>query len=359
MSASKQSERCLVVSIRLRIAIKRYHRDRKDPHMKRKALRLSESSNEIKGKNLMLTELTSKELFEDPLKSIDQSKRWKIKSSYRDIDLTYRDDETIAYVAFRMPVVYSACFRVLREDHSLKHSSNCDKTIECSGSLKMERESWSLDEIKFRTLKKQHAKRNPEDLEIDYGGWGRIIFPLVRRGRQLEVDVCQSTKQDGSSGSFEHMVLTHTAVAHLRIINCRRRRHLEKTEKSEKKKSDADSAFEGDDEDQKLISSRLPNRGATSVYPSSVEIAPQVEEGVSILHDIPFEPTEVVEVQPTLQEAGNVHDATKEETEQIGTEAASRDAGVGVQSDLAQVGAPVEVAHVMVDERVVDEFTKG
>ncbi|KAK2647524.1 hypothetical protein Ddye_015013 [Dipteronia dyeriana] len=80
--------------------------DEEDPHMKRKVLRLSESSNEIKGKNLMLTESTSKELFEDPLKSIDQSKRWKIKSFYRDISLAYRDNETIVYVASRMPVVY-------------------------------------------------------------------------------------------------------------------------------------------------------------------------------------------------------------------------------------------------------------
>ncbi|KAK3218398.1 hypothetical protein Dsin_012368 [Dipteronia sinensis] len=83
--------------------------------MKRKVLRLSESLNEIKGKNLMLTESTSKELFEDLLKSVDQSKRWKIKSSYGDIGLTYKDDEAIAYVSSRMSVVYSACFQVLRE----------------------------------------------------------------------------------------------------------------------------------------------------------------------------------------------------------------------------------------------------
>ncbi|KAK3223832.1 hypothetical protein Dsin_010857 [Dipteronia sinensis] len=29
-------------------------------------------------------------------------------------------------------------------------------------------ESWPLDGIKFDTLKEHHAKRNPEDLEIDY-----------------------------------------------------------------------------------------------------------------------------------------------------------------------------------------------
>ncbi|KAK2638231.1 hypothetical protein Ddye_026026 [Dipteronia dyeriana] len=86
--------------------------------MKRKVLRLSESSNEIKGKHLILTKSTSKELFEDPLKSIDQSKRWKIKSSYGDIGLTYRDDETIAYVASRMPAftlfIFESSMRFIR-----------------------------------------------------------------------------------------------------------------------------------------------------------------------------------------------------------------------------------------------------
>ena len=31
------------------------------------------------------------------------------------------------------------------------------------------REPWPLDDIELETLKEQHAKRNPEDLEIDYG----------------------------------------------------------------------------------------------------------------------------------------------------------------------------------------------
>lgn len=65
--------------------------------------------------NLQLVAETSKELVADPLKSMEQSQRWKIKSAYGDIGLTYRDDETVAYVASRMPAVYSACFRVLSE----------------------------------------------------------------------------------------------------------------------------------------------------------------------------------------------------------------------------------------------------
>lgn len=83
--------------------------------MKRKVLRLSESFSQIKETNLMLPTSTSKELFEDPLKSVDCSRRWKIKSAYGDIGLKYRDDETLAYVASRMPAVYSALYRVLSE----------------------------------------------------------------------------------------------------------------------------------------------------------------------------------------------------------------------------------------------------
>lgn len=83
--------------------------------MRRKVLSLSQSFNEIKDVNLMLTASTSKELVEDPLKSMECSKRWKIKSSYGDIGLKYREDQTVAYVASRMPAVYSACYRVLSE----------------------------------------------------------------------------------------------------------------------------------------------------------------------------------------------------------------------------------------------------
>ena len=83
--------------------------------MNRKVLSLSESFSEIKDSSLQLCSNTSKELVEDPLKSMERSKRWKIKSSYGDIGLKYRDDETVAYVASRMPAVYSACHRVLRE----------------------------------------------------------------------------------------------------------------------------------------------------------------------------------------------------------------------------------------------------
>lgn len=39
-------------------------------------------------------------------------------------------------------------------------------------------------------------------------GWGRIIFMPQKRGRRVEMDVCRSTKRDGSEGSFDHLVFT-------------------------------------------------------------------------------------------------------------------------------------------------------
>lgn len=433
--------------------------------MRRKVLSLSQSFNDIKDVNLQLTASTSKELVEDPLKSMESSKRWKIKSSYGDIGLKYRDDQTVAYVASRMPAVYSACHRVLSEvrrrlpgfsptrvldfgagtgsamwavrevwprslerinlvepsqsmqragqsliknlknlplihsynsiqsltkninksdrEHDLviasyvlgeiaslqdritivrqlwdltqdvlvlvepgtPHGSNIisqmrshilwmekrkrrklenalDETSKdlvdlktgafvvapcahdgrcpldntgkyCHFVQRLERttsqraykrskgeplrgfedekfcfvafrrgrrprELWPLDGMKFETLKEQHAKRNPEDLEIDYedqfesegedvpyeddpisydsdiieadaitendeeeeeqetaradlgSGWGRIIYTPVRRGRRVEMDVCRATNRDGSEGSFERIVITQS-----------------------------------------------------------------------------------------------------------------------------------------------------
>ncbi|KAJ4840928.1 hypothetical protein Tsubulata_001133 [Turnera subulata] len=440
-SAARQSERCLIVPVRLRRAIKKYLREQEEPHMKRKVLRLSESFSSIKETNLMLASTTSKELVEDPFKSLERSKRWKIKSSYGDIGLSYRDDETIAYVASRMPAVFSACYRVLSEvrrrlpdfepakvldfgagtgsafwamrevwpksiekvnivepsqsmqragrsliqglkdlplihgydsiqalgksiskperKHDLviasyvlgeipslkdritmvrqlwdltgdvlvlvepgtpqgsniisqmrshilwmekrksrKSKGENDETCKDIKPVKSgvkpgafivaprskgeplrgfedekfcfvafrrgqrPKEAWPLDGMKFETLKEQHAKRNPEDLEIDYedfiklyqpedvpyeevdpvyydsdavepddfddtneeelegedetvhadvgGGWGRIIFAPVRRGRQVTLDICRSANRDGSEGKFERIVVTQS-----------------------------------------------------------------------------------------------------------------------------------------------------
>uniref|UniRef100_A0A1S3YIK8 37S ribosomal protein S22, mitochondrial n=1 Tax=Nicotiana tabacum TaxID=4097 RepID=A0A1S3YIK8_TOBAC len=118
------------------------------------------------------------------------------------------------------------------------------------------REPWPLDGMKFETLKEQHARRNPEDLEIDYedqfisededvqdedpisydsdvtetdaitenddweeegeetahanlgSGWGRIIYNPLRRGKRVEMDICRSMDREGTEGSFDRIVIT-------------------------------------------------------------------------------------------------------------------------------------------------------
>lgn len=90
------------------------HRARRATH-EEESVEVVRIAQEIKNVNLMLIESTAEDLFEDPLKSMEQSKLWKVKSAYGDIGLKYGDDESIAYVASRMPAVYSACYRVLSE----------------------------------------------------------------------------------------------------------------------------------------------------------------------------------------------------------------------------------------------------
>lgn len=83
--------------------------------MRQKVLSLSRSFNGIKEANLLLPSSTSKELVEDPLKAMERSQRWKLSTAYGDVGLRYEENQAIAYVAARMPAVYSALYRVLSE----------------------------------------------------------------------------------------------------------------------------------------------------------------------------------------------------------------------------------------------------
>ncbi|KAJ0789463.1 hypothetical protein HanPI659440_Chr05g0203841 [Helianthus annuus] len=98
-----------IVELRTIETLHKRQKDQEDQHMKRKVSRLSESFNAIKDVNLQLTTSTARELIDDPLKYVGSSKRWKITSNYGDIGFKYKDDQTIAYVASRMPAVFSAC----------------------------------------------------------------------------------------------------------------------------------------------------------------------------------------------------------------------------------------------------------
>ncbi|XP_057435028.1 uncharacterized protein LOC130727794 isoform X2 [Lotus japonicus] len=150
--AAKQSQRCLTVPIRLRRAIKKYLREQEEPYMKRKVLSLSQSFSDIKNVNLQLATTTSRELVEDPLKSLEQSKRWKIKSSYGDIGLTYSDEQTNAYVASRMPAVYSACYRVLKEVRRRLPGFSPAKVLDFGAGTGSA--FWALREVWPKSLKK-------------------------------------------------------------------------------------------------------------------------------------------------------------------------------------------------------------
>ncbi|XP_042409090.1 methyltransferase-like protein 17, mitochondrial [Zingiber officinale] len=115
-AAAKQSQGIHLIPVSLRRTIKKFLRERKNGHMNRKVLLLSQSFNKIKYANLQLTASASRDLVENPFRPVVlRSGRWKIQSAYGDIGVKYSEDETVAYVASRMPAIYSACHRVLRE----------------------------------------------------------------------------------------------------------------------------------------------------------------------------------------------------------------------------------------------------
>jgi len=53
-----------------------------------------------------------------------------------------------------------------------------------------------------------YERREERDSADFGGGWGRIIFMPVRRGRQVTMNVCRSTKKDASEGSYDRIVVT-------------------------------------------------------------------------------------------------------------------------------------------------------
>jgi hypothetical protein len=87
--------------------------------MNRKVLLLSASFDRAKGTGAELAAAATRAALLDdpnaPSGAEQRSARWKVRSAYGDIGLRYREDETVAYVASRMPAIYAACHRVLRE----------------------------------------------------------------------------------------------------------------------------------------------------------------------------------------------------------------------------------------------------
>lgn len=40
------------------------------------------------------------------------------------------------------------------------------------------------------------------------GGWGRIVFSPIKRGKRVEMDVCRAANREGSEGSFGRVIVT-------------------------------------------------------------------------------------------------------------------------------------------------------
>lgn len=113
--AAQQSQRMLPIPRRLKKAIENFLQEQEKQDMKKKVSKLSDAMNEFKNVSTQLKSADGYESFQDIFDANERSNRWKLKSSYEDAGLRYKDDETLAYVATRMPAVYCAVHRVLRE----------------------------------------------------------------------------------------------------------------------------------------------------------------------------------------------------------------------------------------------------
>ncbi|KAL6005635.1 hypothetical protein ACLOJK_006205 [Asimina triloba] len=197
-SAAKQSQRIHLVPLRLRRSIKRFLRDQEKAHMYRKVLSLSESFREIKDVNLQLCASTSKELVQDPLKSMERSQRWKIKTSYGDVGLRYRDDETLAYVASRMPAVYSACHRVLREVRRRLPDFSPAKVLDFGSGPGTA--LWALREVWPRSLERVNLIEPSKHMQ-------RVNQSLLQDGKDLLIhsyDSIQALSRNLGKAEREH-----------------------------------------------------------------------------------------------------------------------------------------------------------
>uniref|UniRef100_A0A7N0UG87 Methyltransferase-like protein 17, mitochondrial n=1 Tax=Kalanchoe fedtschenkoi TaxID=63787 RepID=A0A7N0UG87_KALFE len=188
-AAAKQSIRCHVVPLHLRRAIDKYLTEQDEPHMKRNVLRLSESFNEIKKVNLMLPESTAKDIIEDPLKSVTQAQRWKIKSAYGDIGFTYREDEAVAYVASRMPAVYSTLYRVLSEVGRRLSDFSPENVLDFGAGTGSA--LWAIQEVWPQSLKKINIIEPST--------------PMQRAGQNLTLDMKNLPQIQGHSSILEFM----------------------------------------------------------------------------------------------------------------------------------------------------------
>jgi 5-oxoprolinase (ATP-hydrolysing) len=70
---------------------------------------------------------------------------------------------------------------------------------------------YASDEHELSLFHDSEEAEEDQTIRADLGGgWGRIIYSPIRRGRQVQMDVCRSTKRDASEGTFERVVVTRS-----------------------------------------------------------------------------------------------------------------------------------------------------
>ncbi|KAK9740301.1 hypothetical protein RND81_03G025200 [Saponaria officinalis] len=143
--------------------------------MKKKVLRLAKSFTQMKEVNRLLPLSISKDLVEHPL----QLSKVKTSSCYQS-PLTYRDDQTAAYVASRMPVVFATCFRVLREIRRRKPDFSPAKVLDFGSNTGSA--FWALREVWPKSLQQVNLIEHSQAMQragigltqgaIEKGKWG-------------------------------------------------------------------------------------------------------------------------------------------------------------------------------------------
>lgn len=94
----------------------------------------------------------------------------------------------------------------LTEDH-IKSQEVDISPYEEPDSVNYDSDVMEADEVDNNEEEEEEEGTTRADLG---GGWGRIIFSPVRRGRHVTMDVCRSTNRDASEGEFRRIVVTKT-----------------------------------------------------------------------------------------------------------------------------------------------------
>lgn len=90
---------------------------------------------------------------------------------------------------------------------------NIEETTDIIPYDQVDQSAYDSDVMETDDVNDINEDREEEDEAVKAdlgGGWGRIIFPPVRRGRQVHINICRPTNEDASEGSFDREVITQS-----------------------------------------------------------------------------------------------------------------------------------------------------